>query len=89
MLSEMNHFCVTVHRRTRQGGQLPPPPPPPNFGKRWKFNKIWADLSENMLKSGYFITILHKNPGKLSTATVENISPILLCQCVSCLPGPQ
>jgi hypothetical protein len=27
-----------------------------------------ADVSENMLKSGYFITILHKNSGKLSTA---------------------
>jgi hypothetical protein len=60
------------HRRTRQGagGQLPPN----NFGKPWKFGqtlgkikKIRADLSENMLKSGYFITILRKNSGKLST----------------------
>jgi hypothetical protein len=33
-----------------------------------KIQKIWADLSENMLKSGYFITILHKNFGQLSTA---------------------
>jgi hypothetical protein len=43
-------------------------------GKPWKFGqtlgkikKIQADLSENMLKSGYFITILHKYSGKLST----------------------
>jgi hypothetical protein len=33
-----------------------------------KIKKIRADFSENMLKSGYFITILHKNSGKLSTA---------------------
>jgi hypothetical protein len=32
-----------------------------------KIKNIRADLSENMLKSGYFITILHKNSGKLST----------------------
>jgi hypothetical protein len=57
-------------------------------GKPWKFGKtlgkikkIRADLSENMLKSGYFITILHNNSGKLSTAPLppENISPVLLC----------
>jgi hypothetical protein len=49
--------------------------PPKIFGKPWKFGqtlgkikKIRADLSENMLKSGYFITILRKNSGKLSTA---------------------
>jgi hypothetical protein len=30
--------------------------------------EIPADLLENMLKSGYFITIFHKNSGKLSTA---------------------
>jgi hypothetical protein len=29
--------------------------------------EIRADLSENMLNSGYFITILRKNSGKLST----------------------
>jgi hypothetical protein len=33
-----------------------------------KIKKIRANLSENMLKSGYFITILHKNSGKLSIA---------------------
>ena len=55
----------------RGAGQLPPPP---NFGKPWKFGKIgkikniWADLSENILNSGYFSTILPKNLGKLSTA---------------------
>jgi hypothetical protein len=32
-----------------------------------KIEKIRADLSDNMLNSGYFITILHKNFGKLST----------------------
>jgi hypothetical protein len=48
---------------------------PQNFGKPWKFGqmlgkikKIQADLSENRLNSGNFITILHKNSGKLSTA---------------------
>jgi hypothetical protein len=47
-----------------------------------KIKKIRADLSENMLKSGHFITILHKNSGKLSTTPPpppENISPVLLC----------
>jgi energy-converting hydrogenase Eha subunit C len=44
-----------------------------------KIKKIQADLSENMLKSGYFITILHKDLTKLSTALLENISSILLC----------
>ena len=33
-----------------------------------KIRKIQADLSENMLNAGYFIAILHKNSGKLSTA---------------------
>jgi hypothetical protein len=44
------------------------------FRKTWKFGqmlgkikKIRADLSENMLNSGYFITILHKNSGKLKS----------------------
>jgi hypothetical protein len=82
------------HRRTRQGagagggwggwGGA-------KDGKPWKFGqtlgkikKIQADLSENMLKSGYFITILHKYSGKLSTVLPpppppENISPVLLC----------
>jgi hypothetical protein len=53
-----------THRRTRQGGATAPPP---NFGKPWKFGQtlgkiknIRADLSENMLKSVFFITILHK-----------------------------
>jgi hypothetical protein len=46
-----------------------------------KIKNIRADLSENMLKSGYFITILHKNSGKLSTPPPppENISPVILC----------
>ena len=55
------------HRRTKQGAEK-------KIGKRCKFGqmlgkieKIRADLSENMLNSGYFITIPHKNFGKLST----------------------
>jgi hypothetical protein len=80
-----------AHRRTYgTWGKLPPPPPPPtsyNFGKPWKFGqilgkirKIRADLSENMLNSGYLITILHKNSGNLSTAPTppESISPVRL-----------
>jgi hypothetical protein len=45
-----------------------------------QIKKIRADLSENMLKSGYFITILNKNSVKLSTPPPppENISPVLL-----------
>jgi hypothetical protein len=50
-------------------------PPPPNFEKPLKFGqmlrkikKIRADLSQNRLNSGNFITILQKNSGKLSTA---------------------
>ena len=31
-----------------------------------KIKNIQVDLEENMLNSGYFITILHKNLGKLS-----------------------
>ena len=38
-------------------------------------SKIRADLSENMLKSRYFITILHKNSGKLSTAPRKTSVP--------------
>jgi hypothetical protein len=45
------------------------------FGKPWEFaqmigkiKKIRSDLSENMLNSGYFITILHKISGRLLTA---------------------
>jgi hypothetical protein len=34
------------------------------LGKR---KKIRADLSKNILNSGYFITILYQNSGKLST----------------------
>ena len=37
--------------------------------------KIWADLSENMLKSGYFITIIRKNSGKLSSAPQKTSAP--------------
>jgi hypothetical protein len=62
------------------GGQQPP-----KFWKTWKFRpmlgkikRIRADLSENRLNSGNFITILHKNSGKLSTAPLESISPIRL-----------
>jgi hypothetical protein len=40
-----------------------------------KIKKIRADLSENTLKSGYFITILHKNSGKLSTAPWKASAP--------------
>jgi hypothetical protein len=47
----------------------------PNGGRKpWKFGKmlgkrkkIRADLSKNILNSGYFITILYQNLGKLST----------------------
>jgi hypothetical protein len=54
--------------------------------KPWKFGQLLgkikktrAHLSENMLKSGYFITILHKNFGKpLTVPPPENISPVLL-----------
>jgi hypothetical protein len=64
-----------THRRTRRGkGQLPPPQKK-NFRKQCKFgqmlgktNKIREDLPENRLNSGYFITIFHKNLGKLSIA---------------------
>jgi hypothetical protein len=35
-------------------------------------------LSENRLNSGDFITILHKNSGKLSIAPLESISPVRL-----------
>jgi hypothetical protein len=62
----MVHFYIGVQDR---GQQLPPP----NFRNPWKFRQmlgkiknIRADLTENMLNSGYFITILHKNLGKLS-----------------------
>jgi hypothetical protein len=58
------------------------------IGKPWKFGqmlgkikKIRADLSENSLNSGNFITILHKNLDKLSTAPLplpESISPVRL-----------
>jgi hypothetical protein len=61
--------CLTPDDFTvgiRDRGQLPP-----NFGKPWKFGqmlgkikKIRADLSENRLNSGNFITILHKNSVK-------------------------
>jgi hypothetical protein len=40
-----------------------------------KIKKIRADLSENTLKSGYFIAILHKNSGKLSTPPRKTSSP--------------
>jgi hypothetical protein len=43
-----------------------------------KIKKIRADLPENRLNSGNFITILHKNSGKLSTAPLESISPVRL-----------
>jgi hypothetical protein len=44
-----------------------------------KIKKIRADLLENRLNSGNFITILHKNSGKLSTAPLESIIPVRLC----------
>jgi hypothetical protein len=47
-----------------------------NSGKCWeKIKKIRADLSENRLNSGNFITILHKNSGKLSTAPWKSSAP--------------
>jgi hypothetical protein len=39
-----------------------------------KIKKIRADSSENRLNSGNFITILHKNSGKLSTAPPRKAS---------------
>jgi hypothetical protein len=76
------YFGQSVHRRTRQGAGEVNCPSPQYFGKPWKFGqtlekikKIRADLSENMLKSGYFITILRKNSSKLSTATQKTSAP--------------
>jgi hypothetical protein len=43
-----------------------------------KIKEIQAGLPENRLNSGNFITILHKNSGKLSTAPLESISPVYL-----------
>jgi hypothetical protein len=47
--------------RTRQGATAVPPPKKDNFRKPWKFGqmlgeikKIRADLSENILYSGYY-----------------------------------
>jgi hypothetical protein len=52
------------HKRTRQGAHLPPSKLYKNgmiFGQMLRqIQKIRADLSEQMLNSGYFITILHK-----------------------------
>jgi hypothetical protein len=54
----------STHRRTPKKQQ-----PLENHGNSGKLlgkiKKIRADLSENMLNSGYSITILHKNSGKL------------------------
>jgi hypothetical protein len=96
IVAEMNAQQQQVpydHRRTRQGGGGGDNCPP-NFEKPWKFGqmlgkikKIRADLSENMLKSRYFITILHKNSGKLSTPpppprkTSESRSPMSMTIC--------
>jgi hypothetical protein len=101
IVAEMNAQQQQVpydHRRTRQGGGGGGGGNcPPNFEKPWKFGqmlgkikKIRADLSENMLKSRYFITILHKNSVKLSTAppppppprkTSESRSPMSMTIC--------
>jgi hypothetical protein len=43
-----------------------------------KNQEISGDKSENKLNSSNFITILHKNSGKLSTALLESISPVRL-----------
>jgi hypothetical protein len=40
-----------------------------------KIKNILADLSENRLNSGNFMTILHKNSGKLSTAPWKASAP--------------
>jgi hypothetical protein len=73
----------TIAVRGRGGGGVGQQPP--KFLKAWKFRqtlgkikRILADLSENRLNSGNFITILHKNSGKLSTAPLESISPVRL-----------
>jgi hypothetical protein len=65
-------FLFHIGVRNRAAGEATDPQ---NFGKPWKFGqmlgklkKIRTDLSENRLNSGNFITILHKNSGKLSTA---------------------
>jgi hypothetical protein len=72
-------YSIAIGVRDRGVGNFPPPP---NFGKPWKFGqtlgkikKIRTDLSENMLKSGHFITILHNNSGKLSTAPPRKHQP--------------
>jgi hypothetical protein len=46
-----------------------------------KIKKIRADLPENRLNSGNFITIFHKNSANLPTAhpPLESISPVRLC----------
>ena len=75
---------VDSHRRTGQGGNCLPP----KFWKTMeiigqmlgKIKKIRADISENRLNSGNFITILHKNSGKRSTAPLESIIPVRLCR---------
>ena len=75
--SKHNMIIIGV-RESGPGGQLPPK----HFGKPLKFGytlgkimKIWADFSENMLKSGYFITIIRKNSGKLSSAPQKTSAP--------------
>ena len=63
--------------------------PPPNFRKPWKFwqllgkmKTIRADLSENSLKSGNFIKILHTNLGKLSTASLPPHHDVQYAGCI-------
>ena len=80
---ENKKLMLQNHRRTRQGARgvcLAP-----HFWKNMeirvnvrKIKKIRADLSENRLNSGDFVTILHKISGKLSTHPLESISPVRL-----------
>ena len=43
-----------------------------------KINKIGANTSETMLNSGYFITILHTNLGKLSRELLKDSARTLM-----------
>jgi hypothetical protein len=61
---------------------------PQNFRKPWKFGqmlgkikKIWADLPEYMLTSGYSVTTLEQ---RFNSPPPESISPVRLCGSYCC-----
>ena len=66
----MKHIGIGVRDRD-------PGAPPPQKKQLWKTMEMLgnADLSEKILNSVYFITILHTNPGKLSTAATAPPPP--------------